>query len=58
MARSDLFDYNERLYNPRRKPSTLGCARPAEFERHFTSLGIADETREARLPVYTINRTP
>jgi len=28
MARSDLFDYNERLYNPRRKHSTWDAPAP------------------------------
>lgn len=36
-ARADLFDYIARLYNPRRKHSTLGNISPAEFERRFGS---------------------
>jgi putative transposase len=31
-ARADLFDYIERLYNPRRRHSTLGYLSPVEFE--------------------------
>lgn len=31
-ANADLFDYVERLYNPRRRHSTLGYLSPAEYE--------------------------
>ena len=31
-ARSDVFDYIERFYNPRRRHSTLGYLSPVEFE--------------------------
>lgn len=31
-ARSDVFDYIERFYNPTRRHSTLGYVSPAEFE--------------------------
>jgi len=36
-ARAGLFDYIERLYNPRRKHSTLGNISPVEFEPQFGS---------------------
>jgi len=32
-VKADVFDYNERLYNPRRRHSTLGYASPNEFEK-------------------------
>ena len=32
-ARADVFDYVERLYNPRRCHSTIGYLSPMEFER-------------------------
>ena len=32
-ARADVFDYIERLYNPTRKHSTLGCVSPINFEK-------------------------
>ncbi len=32
-ANADVFDYIERLYNPRRRHSTLGYLSPMEFER-------------------------
>ncbi len=32
-ARSDVFDYIERFYNPRRRHSTLGYLSPVEYER-------------------------
>ena len=32
-ARSDVFDYIERFYNPTRRHSTLGYVSPIEFER-------------------------
>ena len=32
-ARSDVFDYIERFYNPRRRHSTLGYLSPIEYER-------------------------
>jgi putative transposase len=32
-AKTDVFDYVERFYNPRRRHSTLGYLRPMEFER-------------------------
>jgi len=31
-ARSDVFDYIERFYNPTHRHSTLGYIRPIEFE--------------------------
>ncbi|HWH74267.1 MAG TPA: IS3 family transposase, partial [Methylibium sp.] len=31
-ARSDVFDYIERFYNPTRRHSTLGYVSPIEFE--------------------------
>ena len=31
-ARSDVFDYIERFYNPTRRHSTLGYISPIEFE--------------------------
>ena len=31
-ARADVFDYIERLYNPRRRHSTIGYISPMEFE--------------------------
>jgi putative transposase len=31
-ARSDVFDYIERFYNPTRRHSTLGYVRPVQFE--------------------------
>jgi putative transposase len=35
-ARSDVFDYIERFYNPRRRHSTLGHVSPDEFERTYS----------------------
>ncbi len=32
-ARSDVFDYIERFYNPTRRHSTLGYVSPIEFEQ-------------------------
>ncbi len=32
-AKTDVFDYTERLYNPKRRHSTLGYLSPIEFER-------------------------
>ena len=32
-AKSDVFDYIERFYNPRRRHSTIGYKSPMEFER-------------------------
>ena len=32
-ARSDIFDYIERFYNPRRRHSTLGGLSPVEYEK-------------------------
>ena len=37
-ARSDVFDYIERFYNPTRRHSTIGYLSPVEFER---KLGLA-----------------
>ena len=31
-AKSDVFDYIERFYNPTRRHSTLGYVSPAQFE--------------------------
>jgi putative transposase len=31
-ARSDVFDYIERFYNPTRRHSTLGYVSPMQFE--------------------------
>ena len=31
-ARTDVFDYIERFYNPRRRHSTIGYLSPIEFE--------------------------
>ena len=31
-ARSDVFDYIERFYNPTRRHSTLGYVSPIQFE--------------------------
>ena len=32
-ARSDVFDYIERFYNPTRRHSTLGYLSPVQFEK-------------------------
>lgn len=32
-ARTDVFDYIERFYNPKRRHSTIGYLSPMEFER-------------------------
>lgn len=32
-ARTDVFDYIERFYNPTRRHSTIGYVSPMEFER-------------------------
>ena len=32
-AKTDVFDYNERFYNPKRRHSTIGYMSPVEFER-------------------------
>ncbi|MGO7565211.1 IS3 family transposase, partial [Rhizobium johnstonii] len=37
-ARSDVFDYIERFYNPKRRHSTLGYLSPNDFE---TKVGLA-----------------
>ena len=31
-ASADVFDYNERFYNPKRRHSTIGYLSPMEFE--------------------------
>jgi putative transposase len=36
-ARSDLFDYVERFYNPRRQHSTIGYLSPVEYEKVTSS---------------------
>lgn len=36
-ARADIFDYIERLYNPRRRHSTLGQISSVEFERQWAT---------------------
>jgi putative transposase len=33
MYRTDVFDYIERFYNPKRRHSTMGYLSPMEFER-------------------------
>lgn len=38
-ARSDVFDYIERFYNPRRRHSTLGNISPDQFERDYATTG-------------------
>jgi putative transposase len=35
-ARTDVFDYIERFYNPRRRHSTIGYLSPVEFEKQAT----------------------
>lgn len=35
-ARSDFFDYIERLYNPQRRHSTIGYLSPIAFEEQAT----------------------
>ncbi|MDH6269540.1 transposase InsO family protein [Rhizobium sp. SG_E_25_P2] len=37
-AKSDVFDYIERFYNPKRRHSTLGYLSPNDFE---TKVGLA-----------------
>ena len=32
-AKADVFDYVERFYNPKRRPSTIGYLSPMAFER-------------------------
>ena len=32
-AKTDVFDYIERFYNPKRRHSTIGYLSPMEFER-------------------------
>ena len=32
-ARTDIFDYIERFYNPKRRHSTLGGMSPVEYEK-------------------------
>src|SRR5258708_6429266 len=32
-AKADVFDYIERIYNPRRRHSTIGYLSPMEYER-------------------------
>jgi putative transposase len=32
-AKTDVFDYIERFYNPKRRYSTIGYLSPMEFER-------------------------
>ena len=34
-ARADVFDYIERLYNPKRRHSTIGYLSPVEFEKQM-----------------------
>jgi putative transposase len=38
-ARSDVFDYIERFYNPRRRHSTLGQVSPDQSERARATMG-------------------
>lgn len=38
-ARSDVFNYIERFYNPRRRHSTLGQVSPDQFERNWATIG-------------------
>jgi putative transposase len=34
-AKTDVFDYIERFYNPRRRHSTIGYLSPVEFEEQM-----------------------
>lgn len=38
-AKSDVFDYIERFYNPRRRHSTLGQLSPDQFENNWATMG-------------------
>ena len=40
-ARSDVFDYIERFYNPIRRHSTLGNLSPVNFERQVAAVAVA-----------------
>ena len=33
LAKADVFDLNERFYNPKRRHSTIGYISPIEFKR-------------------------
>ncbi len=39
-VRADIVDYIERLYNPRRRHSTLNGLSPVEFEKRYESLTV------------------
>ena len=39
-ARAGIFDYIERLYNSRRRHSTLNGLSPVEFEKRYASLTV------------------
>jgi len=41
-ARSAIFEYIERFYNPRRRHSSLGYASPVEYERSMMTEVTAD----------------
>jgi len=43
-ARSDVFDYIERFYNPTRRHSTLGYVSPVEFEEARKLKAVSSES--------------
>jgi transposase InsO family protein len=50
-ARADVFDYIERLYDPRRRHSKLGCLSQMEFEaRAYASLTCCPRNRQQLTP--------
>ena len=51
-AKLELFDYIEVFYNQRRRHSTLGQIRPAEFERRNSQEGMdpMEHRRERGVP--------
>src|SRR5262249_610553 len=48
-AKADVFDYIERFYNPKRRPSTIGYLSPMEFEMR---VGLQGNQRWSRRPQY------
>ena len=55
-ARSDVFDYIEMFYNPKRRHSSAMQLSPVEFEkRYFQSLRVSRKAGAIQLSVHLMN---